>query len=126
MDETLYYECHVTIEPVFDERRDRVQALAEVDGFRLAALLMKKRAQDTEERSSKDTFMTKVVPATPEQLEALTKSMKTLVGTLQRYGFKVWRYKIEAALIDSRNRDEFQLLPGVPSATTPQGQMVSS
>ena len=54
----LYYEAHITIEPVFDDERIFASNLCKPYGFKLADLLMKKRKQDTEERSSSDTFIT--------------------------------------------------------------------
>ncbi len=54
----LYLESHVTIEPVFDQRRDEAAQIAREFKFRLAELLMKKDRDATEVRSDKDTFMT--------------------------------------------------------------------
>ena len=47
----LYYEAHITIEPLFDEQIMPVYAIAACHKFRLAELLMKKRSEDTPERS---------------------------------------------------------------------------
>ena len=47
----LYYECHVTIEPVFDERRDLAEAIAKKYGFRLAKLLMQRNRNETKRQS---------------------------------------------------------------------------
>lgn len=102
----LYFESHVTIEPVFDERRGFAAQIATKHKFRLADLLMKKRSEQTEERSDKDTFMTR----THVSLEVITEATKALVLELQKEGFKVWRYKIEDTVFDSKFEDNFGLL----------------
>lgn len=102
----LYYEAHVTIEPVFDARLDDARDIAESYSFRLADLLMKKREADTEERSKHDTFMT----GHGKQFEDIERRMIGLIHALQRGGFKVWRYKIEDTILDSRIVDKLGLL----------------
>ena len=102
----LYYEAHVTIEPVFDERRNLATVLAEQYGFKLAALLMQKRKSDSEERSKKDTFMT----AHSASLLCIKDRTAELVKCLLKNDFKVWRYKIEDTVLDSRYKDELNLL----------------
>lgn len=103
---TLYFESHITIEPVFDERREQASAIAKNNGFRLADLLMKKRTEQTEERSDKDTFMT----SHGKFFEDIEQRMRDVVVELQKEGFKVWRYKIEDVVLDSRYEDVFGLL----------------
>lgn len=100
-DSRLYFECHITIEPVFDEQLEQAKEIASKAGFRVASLLMKKRAKDTEKRSQYDTFMT----ATNVNYENLEARMKECIGDLKDVGFKVWRYKIEDTVIDSRHND---------------------
>jgi hypothetical protein len=92
----LYYESHVTIEPVFGSRLERFKFVAARWGFHVATLLLQKNRKDTEERSNKDAFCT----GRSEDRKQLTKRMDSLVLDLQACGFQVWRYKIEAALID--------------------------
>lgn len=108
----LYLEAHVTIEPVFDERRELAADIAKRFNFKLADLLMKKRAEDTEERSAKDTFMT---GHSKSKADIATRTMG-LVRTLQASGFKVWRYKVEDTLLDSRNADEWNLIDAADRA----------
>lgn len=103
---TYYYESHVTIEPVFDDRRDAVAAIGKRHGFRLALLLMQKRSEDTPERSKHDTFMT--AHSTDEG--GMTGRIVHVVNELRAAGFKVWRYKLERILLDSRERDDLFLL----------------
>lgn len=102
----LYFEAHVTIEPVFDDRRSLAADLAKGYGYKLADLLMKKRYADTEDRSSKDTFMT----AHSKSLTDIRERTKALVLALQAEGFKVWRYKIEDTVLDSRTEDVLGLI----------------
>lgn len=102
----LYYESHVTIAPVFDEVRVGADILARQYGFKLAKLLMKKRELDTPERSDLDTFMT----SHSKELEDILKRTSDLVIALKTKGYKVWRYKIEDTVLDSRNADELMLL----------------
>lgn len=106
-DEVKYYlEAHITIEPVFDEKRVKLELLVQEFSFKLAHLLMQKEREATAERSNRDTF------ATGHSKSKCDIIMRTqaCVEALQAAGFKVWRYKIEDTLIDSRNFDEFNLL----------------
>ena len=92
----------MTLEPVFDERLAAARVIAEAHSFRLADLLMKKREADTEERSKDDTFMTghgKRYDDIESRLTALNKS-----------GCKVWCYKIEDSILNSRIDDKLGLL----------------
>ena len=102
----LYLEAHVTIEPVFDDRRDRAGLIAKKHGFKLAHLLMKKERAATEQRSDKDTFMT----GHSKSKKDINERTVTLVTELQHAGYVVWRYKIEDTLLDSRSEDVFGLL----------------
>ena len=101
-----YYESHVTIEPVFNERLEELKELVEVNGFRVADLLMKKREEDKEERSKNDTFCT----ARDWSFEKLRGRTISVVRNLRNRGFAVWRYKIESTVVDSRYDDSFNLL----------------
>lgn len=102
----LYFESHVTIEPVFDEKLEVVSALAKKHGFRVANLLMKKRSEATEERSDKDTFMT----TSSKYFDDISTRTRDLVWQLQKEGFKVWRYKIEDTVLDSKISDVYGLI----------------
>lgn len=104
----LYYEAHVTIEPVFDGDLEKVSRIAAHHGFRVADLLMQKRKDDTPERSAKDTFCT----GHSRDLDDITGRTRLLVIDLMGNGWKVWRYKIEDTVLDSRHDDEWNLLPG--------------
>ena len=106
MEAKHYYESHVTIEPVFDDRLEIAKEAAAFYQFKVADLLMKKRTVDTEKRSSKDTFMTSH-SKTYSDIEYRTRM---LVLDLKAKGLQVWRYKIEDTVLDSRIQDELGLL----------------
>lgn len=97
-DGPLYYECHVTIEPVFDAGLDHFTEICKQHGFRPAKLLMQKRSIDTPVRSNKDTFCT----GAGKDLDTLRDAMYALVKELSKNSFHVWRYKIEAVILDVR------------------------
>lgn len=98
MEKALYYESHITVEPVFNERLAEMKAICEPFRFRVADLLMKKRPEDTATRSAFDTFCTGRGQSGVE----LSARMTGLVRQLEASGFTVWRYKLEAALIDTK------------------------
>jgi acetolactate synthase small subunit len=101
-----YYEAHITIEPIFDDRLLFAKHMAERRGFNIASLLMKKREEDTEQRSQYDTFMTAHSKSSIE----IEHKIIGFVHALQAEGFKVWRYKIEDIVMDSRINDTLSLL----------------
>ena len=129
----LYFESHVTIEPVFEyddiecnncglcliERDhaksncpgptsdiDKVKQISREYGFKVADLLMQKRAEDSAERSRHDTFTT----GRSKSYEDIHTRMVGLIKALQKAGFKVWRYKIEDTVLDSKMGDLLRLL----------------
>lgn len=97
----LYYEAHVTIDPVEEWRRPEVENLAHNSGFRLAKLLMDKGVP-----SQLDTFMT----GHSKDLDDIKHRTELTVRLLKGNGFNVRRYKIEDTLLDSRHDDVFKLL----------------
>ena len=99
---SLYYESHVTIEPVLDERDlEHLKFVCELHGFRVADLLMQKRKEDTPERSKFDTFCS----SRSVDMPVLEKRMFDFVKACRDIGFKVWRYKIEDVILDSKVDD---------------------
>lgn len=101
-----YLEAHVTIEPVFEEDFARLDWFCKTWGFSRAELLMQKRKTDTPERSKYDTFCT----ARSYDEQDIADRVEFFVTALTMDGFKVWRYKIERTLLDSRYNDVFELL----------------
>lgn len=103
----FYYESHITIEPVFDRALMRVAQISAAHGFKVADLLMQKRASDTAERSKHDTFCT----GRSRDFDDLCERMEWCVRHLRAVGFRVWRYKIEDTILDSKvDHDELGLL----------------
>lgn len=107
----LYLEAHVTISPVFDGERERCQKIAVVHGFKLAHLVMLKE-RGNGQPSQRDTFMT----GHGKNIDELAARTRALVHLLASSGLKVWRYKIESCVIDSRQQgDTWRALdPGRP------------
>jgi len=99
----LYYESHITIEPVFDERLGLFEELCKKHNFKSAKLLMQKDRTETPERSNKDTFAT----GHGKDVETLKEQMLNLITDLDKNRFKIWRFKIEGVLVDIKlNRGE--------------------
>lgn len=100
-DSRHYYEAHVTVEPCFDSDLERFKIICHDYKFHVAKLLMQKRKSDTEERSKSDSFCT----GRGISYTDIESRMLALVDRLHKEGFKVWRYKIESTLLDSRYDD---------------------
>jgi hypothetical protein len=101
----FYYECHITIAPVFDCRLEEAKDIASGHGFKVASLLMKKREIDQPTVSMYDTFMT----GHSKDIVKLKQSMLLLISDLMSAGFTIYRYKIEDIIIDSRIHDEYSI-----------------
>ncbi len=99
----LYFEAHVTVEPVFDGRLQELAEIAFEHRFKVADLLMQKRKVDSPDRSRFDTFCT----SRSKDFEDIKTRTGQLVFDLQDKGFAVWRYKIEDTLVDSNASDEW-------------------
>lgn len=97
----LYLEAHVTISPVFGEEREHASVIAQNFGFKLAHLVMLKN-QGPDKPSQRDTFMT----GHDQNIDHLASRTTQLVKRLKDSGFKVWRYKIESCVIDSRQQGD--------------------
>ena len=91
--EPLYYESHVTIEPVFDEKLERFVSLCTSRGFRVAKLLMQKGVAN-----DKDSFCT----GQSKDIDELRHRMILLVDSLLDNEFTIYRYMIEAVVLDVR------------------------
>lgn len=92
----LYYECHVTVDPVLGDQLDKFKKLVGQFKFRVAKLLMQKPAGLVD--STLDSFCT----GHSKDFEDMEIRMKSVVDLLGRSGFNVRRFKIEAVLVDSR------------------------
>lgn len=102
----MYYECHITIEPVFGRHLELAKVVAKSQGFKVASLLMQKHRDHTPERSDHDTFMT----GHDVDRQYLQARMVALIELLKKEQYKVWRYKIEHIVLDSRGDDILGLL----------------
>jgi len=91
--DVLYYESHITVEPVFGLRLDALKMLAERYEFRVADLL-----KQNNEKSARDAFCS----GRSNDVVDLINRMTNLVNDLTIAKFEVWRYKIEAILVDVR------------------------
>lgn len=103
---TYYYEIHITLDPVFEDKLETLKELCLPFGYKVASLLMKKREQDSPNMSMYDTFTT----GHKMKYKDAENSVKSIVPLLLSYGYNVRRYKIEDVVIDSRNEDIFKLL----------------
>lgn len=100
-DPPLYFEAHVTIEPVYDERLARFTELCRERKFHVATLVMQKRKEDTPDRSKFDSFCT----GHGNDGEELKARMFSLLDELKKESYQIWRYKIEVVPLDSRYDD---------------------
>lgn len=100
------YECHVTINPVFGKDLEVVEIIAKTHNFKVANLLMQRRHNETPERSKNDTFMT----AHDADYTSMKEKLFNIVKNLNSHGYKVWRYKIEEIVVDSKHEDLYNLL----------------
>lgn len=68
--------------------------------------MMKKREQDTEQRSTNDTFLT----GHGKDYDDIVNRTRLMAGSLTSNEFKIYRYKIEDTLVDSRYSDDLRIL----------------
>jgi hypothetical protein len=97
----MYYEAHVTIDPVSGERLQDFKMIAGQYGFRVADLI-----KVNGEPSAKDSFCS----ARNRNYESMVMNTVDLVRSLRVHGFKVRRYKMEDTLCDSNSWDALRLL----------------
>lgn len=105
-DTELYFESHVTIDPVFGERRDQAAGIATLFNFRMAHLIMRKTLDDMGTVHTDDSFMT----GHSINYADIHDRTKGLVKALRADGHTVRRYKIEDTVCDSRYGDTLGLL----------------
>lgn len=102
MTSSLYFESHITVEPVFEERLEQFVMLCKQQNFQVAKLLMQKRASDNPERSKNDSFCT----GYSQSIDDLQERMVKLLSSLKENNFQIWRFKIENIVLDSRHDDK--------------------
>lgn len=103
----LYYEAHITIDPVPEADRAALQALLTPHGFKLAKLLMQKG-----EPSNIDTFCT----AHGTDLGDIKRRTLRAIEVLEENDHTPRRWKIEDTLFDSRHGDSTYLLEDIRHA----------
>ncbi len=91
-----YFECHITIEPVYDDRLQLFTSLCSTVNFKPAKLFMQKDRITSPQRSDKDSFCT----GHSKEYDDIYLRMMELVNKLQQADFEVWRYKIEDVILD--------------------------
>lgn len=97
-DTSLYFEAHVTLDPVFGNTREHAADIAKRHGFKLADLIMRKREGGPSVPHAEDTFMT----ARSVTWEDIRVRTIRVVEALRDSGFSVRRYKVENTLVDSK------------------------
>jgi len=100
----LYYESHVTIDPVDGVRLDEFKLICQLHTFKVADLYMRK-GKDLSP-STVDCFCT----ARAKTEEVITDKTIKLVEALLHNKFVVRRYKTEQTLVDSKLGDTWGLL----------------
>lgn len=100
-DHTIYYESHITIEPLFGVKLGEAAAIGRAYGYKMADLFFQKRVEDTLERSRMDSFMT----GHSKEMRDIVDRQRSCVVALITSGVNVFRYKVEHVIIDSREVD---------------------
>lgn len=100
--DAIYYECHITLAPVFGEELDRLKGITEFHRFKVADLLMQRHKHEKPELSKKDSFCT----GRDVSYDTLFSRMMECSNAMTQNGFQVWRRKIEAVLWDEKFKKE--------------------
>lgn len=100
-----YFECHVTIDPVFGDDLERFKEVSGIHRFKVAKLLMKKGKDDTAEPSKMDAFAT----ARSDNYRKMLGDLEQYIWHLSQSGFIIRRAKIEAVLLDVKFKRKKQL-----------------
>lgn len=97
---SLYYEAHITLDPVFGELLKTLELMCDNWKFRVAKLYMEKGPH------IKDSFCT---GRSKSYTDLITRTQELIID-LKAAGFKVRRYKIEDTLLDSNIKDNWNIL----------------
>ena len=88
---SLYYECHVTVEPIeFEEPRALFDTICREFKFWTSEWILKKDGYHF--------FATSRSTGLAEMQHRMIALMEALISN----GFKIWRYKIEDTVVDSK------------------------
>lgn len=108
MEARIYYEAHVTIEPLNDLTRPAVQTLCDRHGFKIAEFLMQRADSAAPDVPANDP--NSFVSCRETNKTTMIRRITYLVLDLRKAGIEVRRYKMEDTLVDSRHGDEWGLL----------------
>lgn len=97
----LYYEVHVTIEPVEQERYTLFKSLSSKQKFWCSEWMLKKE----------EGFNFFATTRGKDYTETYNRMVKLIIDLIQN-GFKVMRYKIEDTVLDSKIDDKLNLISG--------------
>ena len=100
----LYYEAHVTIEPLTDETRPVVENLCSRLGFKIAEFLMQRAAPGQEDVPANDP--NSFTSARDVSSQKIGQRVRALVLCLRAMGVEVRRYKIEDTMLDTKHEDD--------------------
>lgn len=89
----LYYECHVTIEPVEGDMAHILRELSIQHNFRVSTFVMHK------DGSTPDAFTS----ARDASYACMLTRMVAFISALREGGYKIKRYKIEDTILDSNH-----------------------
>lgn len=101
MIDIIYYESHITIDPLKEEIKEEIEKIARSYKFKIANLLMDKGIP-----SQLDSFMTGI----DKERSNLENRTIELLLNLKKYNINIRRYKIEAIILDSRHDDIFDFI----------------
>ena len=101
-----YYECHITIEPVIGDRLKELQEAVKEYTFKVASLVMLKENGIDSSVPRKDCFMS----AKNVDYNVLYENMILMLDYLKSNSYKIYRYKIENILMDSKIHDILHFL----------------
>lgn len=102
--QVLYYEAHVTAAP---NNQEAFRDLAKRHDFHVAKFLMLK---DRVSENTQDMFATN----RDASFEKLLGETLVFCSAIKKAGMTLYRYKIEAAIVDSRHADVLDLAPSEP------------
>ena len=93
-----YFECHVTVAPVFNAQLELFKNICIKYNFKVAELLMKKDKDDPEILSQLDSFSS----AKSNSFHEMKNRLANLLSELKSNSFTILRYKIEFSAWDSK------------------------
>lgn len=94
----LYFEAHVTIDPVFGKDLENLKLIASNETFRVAKLVLRKTS-NSEEMHVDDSFMT---ARSDDYQNILNRTLAVVEALDADSRYNVRRYKIENTLLDRR------------------------